>query len=141
MKLLQCLDCGQALSSEARQCPACNSLHPFGVTCSICDSIVVYKERVEWSAGRRKYGHARCVQDVLQDMPLQCRACGATLPSLHQPGNRMRDFLQHETCPACGQPNPRNESRRCDKCYLGIFDQHYVERKMKQYTAPLRFHA
>jgi len=34
--LLQCIECGGTVSSQASQCPRCSTKYPFGVKCTVC---------------------------------------------------------------------------------------------------------
>lgn len=38
--LLQCIECGSPVSSQASQCPRCSTRYPFGVKCIVCCEIL-----------------------------------------------------------------------------------------------------
>jgi hypothetical protein len=72
--LLQCLECGGTVSSQASRCPRCQTPHPFGVQCTVCckilkrsDALKVVKDFGETSQPSLvRYFHHACYQQVSQ---------------------------------------------------------------------------
>lgn len=72
-ELLQCMECGAQLSSDAQQCPHCHTEYPRGVVCLGCFETLKQSEAVKHethSTHSTKYFHAACYHQVVKPLIL-----------------------------------------------------------------------
>lgn len=113
MALVHCIDCGANISSDAKDCPKCQSKFPFGVHCQVCKDgplstkiDLVWRDSPATSKHTRKYGrffyHETCVRSlVVPKEHLRCPECRnrVTWPSLEQ----AMEGVQALSCNECGK--------------------------------------
>lgn len=98
--LINCIECGKQVSSEARCCIHCGK-DATGQECVICalrsreNSLVLFRDgrNSDYSS---TYVHPQCVEEINQELkiPITCRVCRNTT-TLGE--------LKKGACPSCGQ--------------------------------------
>ncbi|WP_449419697.1 hypothetical protein [Phormidium nigroviride] len=72
-ELLQCMECGAQLSSDAEECPHCHTEYPRGVVCLGCFETLKQSEAVKHETHNThstKYFHAACYHQVMKPLIL-----------------------------------------------------------------------
>lgn len=98
-----CIHCGALIEREARFCPACRSMSPFGYQCPACLREIRKKEAVCAGCGRSLYTHCPVCgkQTFVQE---NCEACGTCLMvSCRNPRCYAPQFFENTKCTACGK--------------------------------------
>jgi rRNA maturation endonuclease Nob1 len=98
-----CIHCGTLVDRDARFCPQCGSISPFGYACPSCLRPVNKQQRVCAGCGRALYVTCpACAQPTF--VQAQCERCGHTLMVKCQ--NRRcqtLQFFENTKCTACGK--------------------------------------
>ena len=98
-----CIHCGGLLERDARFCPACGSMSPFGYACPSCLREVKKDQPICAGCGRPLYiacplcGERTFVQE-------KCESCGKWL--MVRCGNvrcGVLQFFENKKCTACGK--------------------------------------
>jgi DNA-directed RNA polymerase subunit RPC12/RpoP len=86
--LLQCLECGNPVSSHASKCPRCSTQYPFGVKCIVCCEILKRSDALKLV---RDYGETSKVR--LGKSRTSCPVCKHSIEF---------DTCSSINCPNCG---------------------------------------
>lgn len=104
-----CAHCGAYIDRDARFCPACQSVNPFGYLCPTCLQPIEKCEVVCAGCGRNLYidcpvcGKQTFVQEV-------CEVCGGSLTIRCQnPRCHALQFFENTKCTACGKKIKHNK--------------------------------
>jgi hypothetical protein len=112
-RLMPCMDCRGKVSTQAPQCPHCNTKFPQGITCVVCVKKGRYADGVHLGSGSR-WMHKPCYELIMSDLQpykFTCSVCKHT---------QMVDPIKNNTfsskpCSNCGQPIPREY--QLEACY------------------------
>lgn len=88
--LLQCIECGGSVSSQASQCPRCSTRYPFGVKCIVCCKILKRSEALKLV---RDYGETN-QPNVIKFFHHSC----------YEQVSKVRIGRSRTSCPVCKHP-------------------------------------
>jgi hypothetical protein len=119
-ELLNCIECGLGVGSDASQCPHCNTSYPQGRECGICHKVGKNPEGVETLGGYGIWVHSVCyekVQHEYQAIQYTCPACKNTESlSIETIVGHPRPYFT-DRCPKCGHPlDHRFQADMCKHC-------------------------
>ena len=116
MPLIECMECNQPVSIQAKSCPGCKTAYPLGVPCNLCGRRLAFSrarhvQRRHQSA--TSLFHKECWDRLLaSELELTCSACG-------KPGHCLL-----RACCNCGYPIAQDQieifRRWCFFCGLPI---------------------
>lgn len=98
-----CIHCGALIDRDAKFCPACRSMSPFGYHCPTCLRPIQTDEAVCPGCGRSLYTHCpACAKQTF--VRERCSACGASLMlACQNPRCQALQFFENTKCNACGK--------------------------------------
>jgi len=101
-KLINCIECGKSVSSEAAQCPHCKTNVPVGRKCRVCHQIsAIFKE---------SNGLCKSCANKLEKTSIACELCGSPPQSAYHGAE----------CKNCG--HRLGNIRNCRFCSLMLFE-------------------
>jgi hypothetical protein len=142
MPLINCIECGAQVSSQASCCPKCGK-DPIGVRCDLCgDKVAVSKATGTLYEGTYHEDCLRRYIESLMKLDLICPECTADVSKMLEWGTLFRrTACKHDLqicyeggkCPLCGYPilNSKNLiwpwhdeiAAACNECRLPVWDQ------------------
>lgn len=123
--LLHCIECGGIISSQACECPRCQTPYPFGVKCAVCCQVVKRSEAIKTvkdygetsQPSIVRYFHSACYKQVSQVRVGRSRT---SCPTCRHPIEF--ETSSSITCPNCGhQISTKLENPSfANCCYCGF---------------------
>jgi len=114
-KLVRCLECGDLMASEARECPKC---HEEPSSCAICCVRAPLSSLIEL---RSRLFHKSCVDGLFELPPsLRCRTCSVQFSKTTWGSPQEMAQSGDYTCPSCGASDALPAKGTCHYCYLGV---------------------
>jgi ribosomal protein L40E len=141
-EIINCIECNQQLSSDAKWCPHCRTEYPKGLTCRVCGKLGKNSQGVSTEGGT--YGgvffwvDSICYEGIKRELESFSHACPVCNNVEHARvtvgHNGMLNPYLPTPCRKCGHPSEISSSNwvRCTNCNLPLVRAEGVERKSKR---------
>lgn len=107
-----CIHCGAYIEGDARYCPSCRSMSPFGYLCPTCLRPVQKEQPICPGCGRALYiACPTCGKPTFTQE--RCEQCSASLMIIcGNPRCGAPQFFENTKCTACGKKIQQNKKLR-----------------------------
>ncbi|HBR15983.1 MAG TPA: hypothetical protein DD725_00020 [Deltaproteobacteria bacterium] len=111
-ELINCIEWGGQISSEAKECPQCKTGYPQGEPCAVCNQVVKESEAERTLDSIWNLAHPRCYEKVKTDT-IVCEICHTEVKG-----------IPVTVCPKCGHPFKVKE---CKYCGANVYEKNATE--------------